>query len=75
MFLNSNMGKRDTARTAVRRFLADESGQDVIEYALLTAVVGIAGILTWKSIADKAGLSYSYVDSNVQTLARPNNPL
>jgi hypothetical protein len=38
-------------------------------------VVGIAGVLTWRSIATKAGQSYSYVDSNVQTLARPNNPL
>jgi len=65
----------DAAKTAWRRFVSEDAGQDVIEYGLLTAVVGIAGILTWKALADKAYASYSAVDSNIQGLALPPNPL
>ena len=36
------------AMTALwRRFLWNDDGQDVIEYALLTASIGLIGIATW----------------------------
>jgi Flp pilus assembly pilin Flp len=64
----------DSLKAAWLRVLSEESGQDVIEYALLTAVIAVAGILTWVALANKAYTSYSAVDSNVQGLARPSDP-
>jgi Flp pilus assembly pilin Flp len=49
-------------------FWADESGQDIVEYALLTALIGVASILTWKALADKVGVAYLQADSDVQAL-------
>ena len=51
-----------------RCFWSEESGQDVIEYALLTALIGVAGILTWQILADRIGVVYSQTDANVQSL-------
>ena len=48
------------------RWLSDESGQDVIEYALLGAIVGIATILTWKLLVITVGQVYSAADADVQ---------
>ena len=31
----------------IRRFLFDESGQDVIEYALLASFIGLVGVVAW----------------------------
>ena len=38
-----------------RRFLADECGQDLIEYGLLAAIIGIAGALILPQIGPKMG--------------------
>ena len=38
-------------RNLVNAFLADESGQDLIEYALVAALIGLAAITTMKSVA------------------------
>ena len=37
------------------RLVADESGQDLVEYALLSAVIGIAAILIWQQLAARVG--------------------
>jgi Flp pilus assembly pilin Flp len=50
------------------KFWTDESGQDIVEYALLTALIGVASILTWKVLADKVGVAYLQADSDVQAL-------
>jgi Flp pilus assembly pilin Flp len=48
---------------SVLRFVREENGQDLIEYALLTAIVGLASILIFPSIATKMGAAYaSWVD-------------
>lgn len=59
----------------VRRFLREESGQDIVEYALLTALIGIASILTWQVLADIVGEVYVEVDADTQNLAPPPDPL
>ena len=53
----------------VRRFLADEAGQDVVEYALLTALIGVAAVVTWQLLIGKVGVAYSSTESNVQDLS------
>ena len=49
--------------------LLDDSGQDLIEYALLGAIVGVASILTWQLLAAKVGAVYSAADVDVQTVS------
>ena len=46
--------------------LSDESGQDVVEYALLGAIVGIASIVTWQLLVTTVGEVYGAADSDVQ---------
>ena len=55
--------------------LGDEAGQDIVEYALLTALIGIAAILTWKVVADNVETAYLEADGDVQNLSEPPNPI
>jgi pilus assembly protein Flp/PilA len=52
-----------------RRFIAEESGQDIVEYALLAALVGIASILTWQGVAGSVGTLYTSANTGVQNLS------
>jgi len=51
---------------AVRRLLADESGEDIVESALLAAIVGIASIATWKLLTTSIGSVYGAADADIQ---------
>jgi Flp pilus assembly pilin Flp len=51
-----------------RRLLRDEDGQDVIEYALLTAGIGLAGIATWPLISAGIGVTYQRLDRQTQDI-------
>ena len=57
------------AGNALQRFVGDESGQDVVEYALLGALIGIAAILTWQQLATTVGVTYGTADAGVQGLS------
>jgi len=46
------------ARQLLGDLLVDESGQDIVEYALLGAVVGIAAIVIWQQLATTVGEVY-----------------
>ena len=61
------MGNNEYAIATWRRFRADESGQDVVEYALLGALIGIASILTWQVLVTTVGTVYGAADTGVQT--------
>ena len=54
---------------ALRRFIGDDSGQDIVEYALLGALIGIAAILTWQQLATTVGVTYGTTDAGVQGLS------
>ena len=56
------------------RFLADERGQDLIEYALLTGAVGLVGVSAWSSIGSGIGTAYTGWDTGVQNIWEPPNP-
>lgn len=58
----------------IRKLLKSECGQDVIEYALLTAGVGVAGIAVWPLIVDSLGVAYGRLDSQTQDLWSPPDP-
>lgn len=58
----------------VRRLVRDESGQDLVEYALLTTTIGFAGILAWSLVGNAISATYSSWVSGVDTLAEPPAP-
>lgn len=59
----------------IRRFLSDDRGQDLVEYALLGALVGLVGILVWQGIVNALDQRYTEYNTNVQELwATPNHP-
>ncbi len=49
-------------RGAMTTFVTDETGQDLIEYALLTAFVGLVGAAAW--VAIRAGIGAAYLSWN-----------
>ena len=51
------------------RLVSDDSGQDVIEYGLLGAIVGVASVLTWQLLATTVGDVYSAADTDVQSVS------
>jgi Flp pilus assembly pilin Flp len=52
----------------------EDSGQDIVEYALLTAFFGLAALAAWTSVRDAIGLSYGATTSGVQGLWDPPPP-
>jgi Flp pilus assembly pilin Flp len=58
----------------LKRFVADEGAQDVVEYALLTAVIGLAGAAAWPLLMDALRDGYRRSDANTQDLWEPPPP-
>ena len=52
----------------LNRLIVEERGQDIVEYALLTAAIGIAGILVWPLIIDAFGVAYATLDGQTQAI-------
>jgi Flp pilus assembly pilin Flp len=61
-------------RTVVSRMFADEGGQDLIEYALLTAIVGIAGLVALSLLSTNMGTVYTSWDAAGQNAWQPCPP-
>ncbi len=61
-------------RLAVRLALEDH-GQDLVEYALLTAAIGLAGVVAWPNIVGSMGNLYQGWDTGVQDLWEPVDPV
>jgi len=53
--------------TILWRLMREDAGQDVIEYALLTAGIGIVSVATWPLI--EAGIANVYADLDADTQA------
>jgi pilus assembly protein Flp/PilA len=56
------------------RLARDEGGQDLIEYALLTALVGLVAIAAWKAVETAIKTTYGSWDSGVNSLWTPEEP-
>lgn len=61
-------------RPLIGRLLRDEGGQDLIEYALVTAGIGIAGIALWPTIENSIRVTYQNFDTGTQNLWVPPPP-
>jgi len=58
----------------LRRLMFDDEGQDVVEYALLTAAIGLAGIATWPLIATGIHNAYEAFDADAQAIWEVPDP-
>jgi Flp pilus assembly pilin Flp len=58
----------------IRELAADDRGQDLIEYALLTAAIGLAGAATWPLITSGIETTYEGVNTATQNLWEVPDP-
>ena len=56
------------------RLLCGEDGQDLIEYALLTATIGLVGGAAWALMSDNIQTVYTGWDAGVNDLWEPADP-
>ena len=54
-------------KNLIQRFIHDEEGQDIIEYALLAAFISICAVLIITQIGPSVSFRYSQVASAVST--------
>lgn len=59
---------------ALARLAACDRGQDLIEYALLTAFIGVISIAAWSVIEGTLGTAYSSYDAGTQSIWASPNP-
>ena len=59
----------------LERLRRDTDAQDLIEYALLVALVGLVGIVAWSVFQGRVGQAYTNYDSRTQTIYAPKDPL
>ncbi len=58
----------------LRRLWCHDDGQDVVEYALLTASVGLMGIAAWPLITAGIAAAYQRFDTDIQDLWETPDP-
>ena len=58
----------------LRKLIYSETGQDVIEYALLTGAIGLSGAAAWPLIMSTLRTSYVTLDTQTQDLWVPPDP-
>ena len=50
-----------------QEFVNDEMGQDLIEYALVTALVALGAVASLKSVSTKIGTVYTSIGTTLTT--------
>ena len=55
--------------SCLRELVVSEDGQDLIEYALLSAFIGVCAILAWQNIPPAIAGAYNSWDGSVQNLS------
>ena len=58
----------------ILRLLRNEEGQDVVEYALLAATIGLSAAASFQLILSVIGVSYRAWVSNINGLWEPPAP-
>jgi Flp pilus assembly pilin Flp len=61
-------------RLVVRRFLAEDNGQDLVEYALLTTFIGVAAVAAWNAMEIAIGTAYTGLNDKVYDLWEAPGP-
>jgi pilus assembly protein Flp/PilA len=60
--------------TLVTAFVRDESGDDLVEYALLAGLIGLVGVLAFNTVSGKMGNAYAGWNANAQNKWVPCQP-
>jgi Flp pilus assembly pilin Flp len=71
VFMSTQSARRMTLRVA--EFVRDDSGVDLVEYALLSALVGLAGLVLF-NLSTRMGTAYTNWNSNAQSQWVPDSP-
>jgi Flp pilus assembly pilin Flp len=61
-------------RALAAQFISDDSGQDLIEYALLTAIIAISGVLILSTLSTTMGTAYKGWNTAGQNAWQPCPP-
>ena len=56
------------------RLLTDETGQDLIEYAMLTGALALASVVAFAAISSAINAVYLTWDSSTQAIWEPQAP-
>lgn len=56
------------------RWLHDEEGQDLVEYVLLTATIGLCSIVAMNVLSGAINLVYTSWNTGTQSIWQPENP-
>jgi len=67
-------GARPTAFERLVRLIADDRGQDLIEYGLLTGTIGIAGLLVFPQLVEQMTAAYMNTITEMESLWVPCPP-
>ena len=59
----------------VKRLLLETDGQDLIEYALLTALIGMVGLAAWNAMLTSVGNMFTNVSGVVWNRWEPADPV
>jgi Flp pilus assembly pilin Flp len=59
----------------LKQLLRDDNGQDLIEYALLAALIALTGVLVLRLLPGVVGSAYGRWDSGVQSKWEPPDPV
>jgi len=62
---DDNLANPQVPRFSWSHLLRDETGQDLIEYALVAAIVGLGAIASLKGLSTRIGTSFSTVSSTL----------
>jgi Flp pilus assembly pilin Flp len=71
--LGSSPAHRRTP-AGLRTIAACDRGQDLNEYALLTALVGIISVAAWSAIEGSLGAAYTNYDTGTQSIWASPDP-
>jgi Flp pilus assembly pilin Flp len=58
----------------LKRLFVEDAGQDLIEYALLATIIGIAGVLIWPAIETALATNYWSGEAGAYSISVPLNP-
>ena len=56
-------------KTLTHRFMQDESGQNLIEYALIACLIGLAAITSLSTVANSITGAFCYISSKLNAAA------
>jgi pilus assembly protein Flp/PilA len=51
----------------LRNFISDESGQDLIEYALVASLIGLFAVTTLQALATEIAAAFSKITTTLTT--------